>query len=358
MAYYDNCFPVSRTVGTCGQVIACAIEDKKFGATQPPPYVNPLNYHMEKRLYLPGTIKNVNGNLYDFDCVWGGGNFGYPADPNVTLRLLGNLVSKVRDHSFNAGVSLAEGKEAIKMLGSTSHQLASLCDRLPGINGKVRVIRQVLASRWLEAVYGWMPLISDMKSAAWFLASHLNRPRQQTWRAATSTNGFATSTSPINWMAAGSAKKLYYASVTLSEDDSRDLGLLGHTNFSEIAWELTPYSFVADWFIPVGDWLRVRNYLADLKAPVGYWGIFRKEKLWCAAVLNPNNTLIRGPHNEIIVLDRVPSPLSVPPPRFTPLSQVFSSWRHCVDGLALASVAFGKVKLSRNDVRHPNFIDV
>lgn len=357
---FNLCTPVYRTVGSCGATIPCGIQTVKNGNTQPFPYVNDLSYHREIRRYKPGAIKNVNGNTYDFDCVWGGVSFDYPSDPNVMIRLIGNLASEVRGHDFNLGVSLGEGREAIQMIGNSAHQLARLAMNLRrksnprkrakklvsvGSQSHELIVDHLAASTWLQAVYGWMPLFNDMKNGAEFLASSLSTRRRTTYRAIARTTGVVTSASPSNWSAKGSCSKLYYVVARIEEKTQRSLAFNGQLDIKQIAWELTPYSFVADWFIPIGSWLEARSFLAELEAK-GCWGIFTKEYGTVATVLNPNNVLLSPQKTENIVLDRVPALPSLPPlPSFTPLSRVFSNWRHMTDGLALAVNAFSGIKL-------------
>jgi hypothetical protein len=44
----------------------------------------------------------------------------------------------------------------------------------------------------------------------------------------------------------------------------------GITNPLLLAWELLPYSFVVDWFIPVGDWLATVDYSLGLSFKEGF----------------------------------------------------------------------------------------
>lgn len=54
---------------------------------------------------------------------------------------------------------------------------------------------------------------------------------------------------------------LYYAPQNAA---LASLSKLGLANPAEVVWELVPFSFVLDWFLPVGDWL------STLDAAVGY----------------------------------------------------------------------------------------
>lgn len=64
-----------------------------------------------------------------------------------------------------------------------------------------------------------------------------------------------------NWTYPLGFRHLRYQSVRyLSKDDIRSA--LYRFNLFEVAWDMTPWSFAVDWFIPVGDWLRQFGYLS------------------------------------------------------------------------------------------------
>jgi hypothetical protein len=59
-------------------------------------------------------------------------------------------------------------------------------------------------------------------------------------------------------------KVLVRLDYSLSNPVLANLSQMGITNPVELAWEELPYSFVADWFLPIGD------YLGNLDATLGW----------------------------------------------------------------------------------------
>jgi hypothetical protein len=51
---------------------------------------------------------------------------------------------------------------------------------------------------------------------------------------------------------------------------------LGITNPALVAWELVPFSFVADWFLPIGNFLGFLDATLGLEFVSGYQTTFRK----------------------------------------------------------------------------------
>jgi len=123
--------------------------------------------------------------------------------------------------------------------------------------------REAMASGWLELQYGWQPLLNDLYGAMEALADVGRKPYagkvvkkekyrlKPEWKTVDGNDPLLTYTA--------NATVEYSVKYTLHyETDAphiQSLASLGILNPAVIAWELMPFSFVADWFLPVGNWL-------------------------------------------------------------------------------------------------------
>lgn len=107
--------------------------------------------------------------------------------------------------------------------------------------------------RWLELQYGWKPLIGDIRTALEEMANNKAKPVLLVARGIASYSPSRSNLSAEIISGLGTEKlKCYYL---LKDDGSLRKAAqwnLG-SNLLLTAWELVPYSFVLDWFVPFGD---------------------------------------------------------------------------------------------------------
>ncbi len=193
-------------------------------------------------------------------------DYGFPNSVNIKLQH--KLFDKVKHHSFDLGKFVAEGKDTVGMIGNTAITLArtihllkrgrfrDAADQLGVGYSRSGLRHNDIAGRWLELQYGWLPLLSDVHSAADAVAVHFSKPRTSQVRVSNSYsqqyNGGGSSVVTNNTTFTYKRSIIYNLSESDADTSARNLGL---ENPLGIAWELVPYSFVIDWFLPIGAYL-------------------------------------------------------------------------------------------------------
>jgi hypothetical protein len=176
-------------------------------------------------------------------------------------------------------VSVAELPKTINLLGDTIKSLAKIirgvkkgnwADVLEGIGSTRKVrsypnfVRDSAAKRWLELRYGWTPLIMEVQGTIKALSKRDPiKPRATSRRVVSKTA--ISEWDLIQSQAQFSDQHFHYIfskrvdarayclyEAELTTRSARDFGV---TEFPLAAWELVPFSFVVDWFIPVGNWI-------------------------------------------------------------------------------------------------------
>jgi hypothetical protein len=327
--------------------------DYQVKNTYPPYAVNTYGVRTFRQVYAGKPSPDAN-------TVWSG---------NDDLALIGKLREKIAGSDFNAGVFLGEGHQTVKLIADSATRLykayraVQRFDTLGLVNAlglpktaslrRSRITKgtpQDVANMWLEVQYGWLPLVNDAEAGAQMLAKMLNTPLVQTYRA---RKRKALALGPYSLSANIKDAKAYdYTGTTrgqyiarLSEVNIPQL--IGLTDPASVAWELVPFSFVADWFIPIGNYLAARG-LAQSLTGTFVKTITREERFSCGGVyISPQYRILNQPsyrEHSLTMTRTVSSSLAVPLPNFKPLAKV-ASWKHCANAVALLVQTFGSGKL-------------
>jgi hypothetical protein len=127
-----------------------------------------------------------------------------------------------------------------------------------------------ISQQWLSLQYGWKPLLSDLYGLINKL--HVRETTGVIVFKASSGN-YSVKKSTTNW---GSYQGTRSAGITRTTADVKYMvrvkpnlklaspAALGLTNPLVPLWEIVPWSFVVDWFLPIG------NYLEQLSADHGW----------------------------------------------------------------------------------------
>mgnify|MGYP001121356137 CR=1 FL=1 len=261
--------------------------------------------------------------------------FGYPAFPNPwkvndDLALLGRLVSKIRGHSFNAAVAAAEGTQALDMISKRCNTLRSAvkaCEKRNFIAVSrylkyrpKRAMSKDVSRNWLEYRYGWVPLVNDIYEAGKALEHALLRQFTQSFRARLTRKA---SPSSAGWAGQRTVSKQIICRFSQDLSNAERLGLL---NPEQVLWEKLPYSFLADWVSPIGQWLEVTGTLRSLQSPRFVFTTFRKDEVTGLGNSTNRFVVMEGPLNvvQVSVQRDVSASFRVPYPRVDDLEDIAS----------------------------------
>lgn len=247
-------------LGNAARVEDCTITRLRTGY----PYCDPTTTSM------PSAGLAQTGGLVDA---------GVPVvSSNLRNRLIAECMRKVGDRKINLGESLAESRSTLNHLAKTSSQVLRAYKALRrgnipsalkalGLSKRTVLNGKSAADRWLELQYGWLPLLSDVYSASEVLREGVTRKEGMTLSA---TRQIVENAPYVGTKSDGTVYgvvtcthrcKLFYS---VSSSDLDALSRLGLINPLEIAWAVLPYSFVIDWFAPVGTLLEAYSSTVGL----------------------------------------------------------------------------------------------
>lgn len=126
--------------------------------------------------------------------------------------------------------------------------------------GLVKGTIKSVGDAWLTYVYGWKPLIGDIYAAADESLRYIVN-RYSTLKASGTFRDVDFVEMNDGTFSIGKRVPLQYEdnvtiSLTIDNSTTMDLSRWGSLNPVSIGWELLPYSFVVDWFLNVGQFLR------------------------------------------------------------------------------------------------------
>lgn len=312
-------------------------------------YFNPI---LAKVTYLdPAWGPSYYTNVTHWDIPGIGSSRHLPNPPSWTandnLVLVGKLMEKMRGSDFNTAVFLGEAGQSVKMIGDAAFKLAkaySLARKgnfpaaakvLTSGRKNVPKLRNRSANSWLELQYGWLPLLSDMRSGAIQVSHLLHVPFVQRYVVRRTLSSIPRGQySDTKFVYAEAISRVRGQIVAyISEPESLPV-LSGLLDPELVAWELIPFSFVADWVAPIGDYLAARAFSRRLKGTFVTTITTNYKEVASAFAGRWGGDAQGSAREEVNVQRTVSSSLAVPMPKVKPLEKV-ASWKHCANAIAL-----------------------
>lgn len=282
---------------------------------------------------------------------------------NHYIKLLDKLRSKMNGGEFHLGVTIAESKELWGTIALSATRvrrglnsllrddpLKQIEKSLGFVHSARRVRRKKLSARdiekdlsakWLELSYAWMPAVQDAYNAGQKLAHLWTDPAFFSVRA----SKFITSQNDNVNVLYDKATQMERMQIIARFTRPGVTTALGLQDPQSVLWEKLPYSFVADWFIPIGSYLASQAYFHSLSSAQFIETYYRtRETVGVLATPLAPRTIIAGGgfwQTEIDLSRTISNSISVPLPEIKPLSSI-AGWQHCVSAVALLTSRFLK----------------
>lgn len=298
------------------------------------------------------------------------------ANPKAQDRALHRLIDKSGNQiNANLAQDLAQIGQTTRLIGDTARRLANTMKELKKGNlpkaietlytpGSPKFRRnggptksKSTANNWLEMQYGWKPLLMDVRGSMEALARY-NLANTYIHRVSASATVKSKSSSPLlapggalpvvgKLMTEDSSTYKYIMRYKLQDRLTAFLAQTGFTNPVNLAWEILPYSFVIDWFLPIGPYLETLSAWDGMQFVDGCTVSFTRRRVLGVLSFNGKRTAnpaelgytVKGTYSsEYVVLSRGKL-TSFPSGRFPQFKNPLST-THALNGLALLRAAF------------------
>jgi hypothetical protein len=185
------------------------------------------------------------------------------AEVSKSVDLIASTARKIGQALL--AVKSGNTKRALELLGNPKFKKLNWRDR-SSIRRNHRSKRErEIASKWLELQYGWLPLYNDVYNAVEH-ATKKSPPGNPIVRCGVSSvvrsdNVFPWTSNPFGismtqrYILSGRVGRRMVVEYQIDSAYLNRVSNVGLTNPLVVAWELVPFSFAVDWFLPLGNWL-------------------------------------------------------------------------------------------------------
>lgn len=225
-------------------------------------------------------INPVDGKTSSYDYVTemflskAHGPFGYNPVPagvldDVEDTSVTKSLNSLRQESSEVGADLGQWRQTVDQLANSVRRGANFIRHMKhgrfaeaaddlGLSTKAfsKNRGKAIADYWLEYSYGWKPLADDIHTTSQVLQQQFAKRHLIEGTGTRSVSGSVE----FDWGSTHQKAVWKCSSKTVNKgllwsDTAYRMSQLGVTNPASVAWELVPFSFVVDWFIPVGNTL-------------------------------------------------------------------------------------------------------
>lgn len=191
-------------------------------------------------------------------------------DPRAWNDAVQKFMDKLKNSELNLAVSLGEYRETQRMVRNavaSAGRVVTMARRLR--RELLHNPSLVISKAWLGMKYGWLPLYNDVYNLLNHTTHTYNSTVVRTQRRIKTSQTLADKNvylGKLGWYVNRTCKVNrvsmveFKAKVSPSSQEAFELSRITSLNPLTVAWELTPFSFVVDWFYDVGGYLAAQEF--------------------------------------------------------------------------------------------------
>lgn len=200
-----------------------------------------------------------------------------PESDSLVSRAETKALDDLREGDVQLGETFAQWRQTTRLVtrhtDSIRVQWTSFKRKYPRAASKIQKNCRGCSSSqlWLELVYGWVPLLQDIYGSIAILSDLVDKTGLVV-RCRGSAKDVTTEVCPGGRLLSSPFGPGFNVSISefelatshrvgvllwyqLKNQNIATFSALGLINPAELSWNLVPYSFLVDWFLPIGPWL-------------------------------------------------------------------------------------------------------
>lgn len=216
---------------------------------------------------------------------------------SLSTKAYNKLLDKIKNSKVNLAQAMGERKQTAALILDLGSKVANAIRDLKrgnltsALKSLVPKDSKQLANDWLQYQYGLRPLLSDLEGAVELLKTDQKFvydvvvTRKENFGPVPKTD-MQNSSGKRNdsfynvvWDTTvfGNVIVKYKARIRITSPGMQSFTSTGLTNPLALLWELTPWSFVADWFLPIGDYLNKIDSLTGIEVMYAHKSVLTHE---------------------------------------------------------------------------------
>lgn len=194
-------------------------------------------------------------------------NVPSPGADNAYSESITKALNNLTQHYAGIGADLAQARQTCDMFSLSALRAGGFVKALRQRNfrqafqnlfgktrdGRIGSLPNTVADFWLEFNYGWKPLAKDLHELQLLAHDALQKPVPIMAHGNGKTHYEESfDYGQERWHCTSSTSYKTYLEANVTNPCLANLNSAGLINPFSIAWEVVPFSFVVDWFVPIG----------------------------------------------------------------------------------------------------------